>query len=161
MRKFFKILFVASLFFPIFTLAQEEIPIPEITEPGLVLPLTFSGGATSTFITTCQFSNPIYWDSTDRVFRNLVSPPAPPHYNQLQNWNFLNISCTTTDPEPTSTDPYIYISNGTTGFYLNQSWDYGTLLIAFFLFLGILAIITERIFFFFFNKFTSITREKK
>ena len=74
--------------------------------------------------TYCEFSNPIYWDNTDNLLRNLSGNPV--HYQQNQNWNFSKITCSSTDNLASSTI-YSYVKNPDTGgeFYIQKTLTYG------------------------------------
>jgi len=78
----------------------------------------------------CHFFNP-------RTFDN-ATPSIP-----SQNWNYTDATCTS----PTLQN----IISGTSTFYLEKSWDYGELFIAFLLVIIILFLIFKIVFDFFFE----------
>jgi len=74
----------------------------------------------------CTFSDPVYWDNEDQVLR-----PVDNTLNALGNWNFQTLTCSGTS---TATNLEM-IQNAETGseFYISKSFNYGDLLISFFL----------------------------
>ena len=80
---------------------------------------------------TCTFSQPIYWDNTDNVFRPLTGNPI--HYVQAQTWVYSVSNCTTTE----STTTLELIQNSTTKaeFNLRKELSYGDVLVITFLLL--------------------------
>ena len=86
---------------------------------------------------TCTFSQPIYWDNTDNVFRPLTGNPV--HFVQGQNWNYSVWNCTSTGVITTgeSTTTLELIQNSTTKaeFNLRKELSYGDVLVITFLLL--------------------------
>jgi hypothetical protein len=142
-------------FSPIY-LAQEtppEEPLPEepLPEEPLPEPLPEQLLLTRVDETTCVFSKPFYWDNTDNVFRALGGNPI--HYQQNQNWNYSEITCSSGIGTASSSKELI--TNTTTGaeFYIDKTITYGDALMFWFLTIFLVGLIFSIIFKFFWRKF--------
>ena len=85
--------------------------------------------------TTCEFSDPVYWDDEDQILR-----PVDNTLKSLRNWNFRQLNCSGTSTEigiSTFDKTFEFFENEETGseFYLDKTIDYGDLFIGFFLLL--------------------------
>lgn len=137
---------------------EEPLPLPEEPLPETPLPETPLSETplpeqlllSSADETTCVFSKPFYWDNTDNVFRPLTGNLI--HYQQNQNWNYTEITCSSGVGSASSSKELI--TNTTTGaeFYIDKTITYGDAIMFWFLTIFSVGLIFSIIFKFFWRQ---------
>jgi len=97
-------------------------------------------------IMECEFSNPYYWDTIERILKPLDETVARP-----DTWNFTKIICDTSE----MTNIYELVENpeiSENQFYLQKTISYGDFFVIFFLTLFTLIFFFNFIFNFIFKK---------
>ena len=122
-----------SLFFPVLVNGEDALP-----EPAFFLDI-----GVSEEYTQCHWYNGTYWDDIDKMYRTFEEGTTTVHFPAGTTWNYMDATCTSPNLER--------IATGTGSFFLNKTWTYGELFLAFLSVVFIFLIIFLLVFNFYFE----------